>query len=198
VRRPDRHLSKSNRRPIVVVKTMVKSERGSVRHIIIDGYNVIRADPRLQWLEQGSMQHARNVLVQTLASSPRLVNDDIVVVFDGRGGTRAHVHSHKMGRIMTLYSARGQSADDVIVSHAQELARVGRVVVVSNDVEVREHCRAAGCEISASENLLGQIPGRPRMVQPREWAHEPTLSTEKRGNPRKASKKARKNRDIRF
>jgi predicted RNA-binding protein with PIN domain len=180
VRRPDLHLSKSNRRPIVVVKTMVKSERGSVRHIIIDGYNVIRADPRLQWLEQGSMEHARNVLVQTLASSPRLVNDDIVVVFDGRGGTRAHVHSHKMGRIMTLYSARGQSADDVIVSHAQELARVGRVVVVSNDVEVREHCRAAGCEISASENLLGQIPGRPRMVQPRVGARANALDREAR------------------
>lgn len=81
-----------------------------MRQIIIDGYNVIRADPRLQSLEQVSLQTARDVLVRTLASSPRLSNDRILVVFDGRGGTRGHIHSHRVGRIDTMYSARGQTA----------------------------------------------------------------------------------------
>jgi uncharacterized protein len=170
-----------------------------VRQIIIDGYNVIRADSRLQSLERESLQTARDVLVRTLASSPRLANDRVLVVFDGRGGTRRHVHSLRVGRIDTMFSAQGQSADDVIVQQAGTLVRTGRVVVVSNDVEVRERCRAEGCEVSASGNLLDQIPGRPRKGPPeREELEIPSLSTVKRGNPRRSSKRDRGSRDIRF
>ena len=170
-----------------------------MRQIIIDGYNVIRADARLQSLERVSLQTARDVLVRTLASSPRLTNDRILVVFDGRGGTRHHIHSHRVGRIDTMYSAQGQTADEVIVRQAGVLARMGKVVVVSNDVDVRERCRAEGCEVSASENLLDQIPGRPQeQVSDQDDHVPPSLSTVKRGNPRRSSKRDRGKRDIRF
>lgn len=170
-----------------------------MRQIIIDGYNVIRADARLQSLERVSLQTARDVLVRTLASSPRLANDRILVIFDGRGGTRPHVHIHRVGRVDTMYSAQGQTADEVIVQQAGILASSGRVVVVSNDVEVRERCRAAGCEVSASGNLLDQIPGRPRQqASDRDEIDLPSRSTIKRGNPRRSSKRDRGNRDIRF
>ncbi len=170
-----------------------------MRQIIIDGYNVIRADPRLLWLERVSLQTARDVLVRTLASSPRLANDRILVVFDGRGGNRSHVHSHRVGRIDTMYSAIGQSADDVIVQQARALVASGPVIVVSNDHEVRDRCRAEGCGVSTSENLLGQIPGRAKR-RPEEPADGPdgTLSTVKRGNPRRQSKRDRGRREIRF
>jgi predicted RNA-binding protein with PIN domain len=170
-----------------------------VRHIIVDGYNVIRADPRLQSFERTSLELARETLARTLASSPRLVNDDIVVVFDGRFGSRSHVHAQRMGRVQLVYSARGQTADDVIVQQARALGPHGRVIVVTNDVEVREHCRAEGCGVTSSENLLSQIPGRPRVREaPQSDDRDPTLSTQKRGNPRRSSKKSRQERDIRF
>lgn len=170
-----------------------------MRHIIIDGYNVIRADPRFQSLERVSLERARDVLVQTLASAPRLANDRVTVVFDGRNGTRAHTHAQRRGRIDILYSGRGETADTVIVSQARRLAGTARVVVVTNDVEVRENCRAEGCEVSGSENLLGQIPGRPREHRAEaDDGVERTLSTEKRGNPRRAPRGRRRNREIRF
>ncbi len=185
---------------------MIAYGRGTVRQIIVDGYNVIRADPRLQSFERVSLEYARDVLVQTLASSPRLCRDRVTVVFDGTFGNRAHVQSRRMGRIETLYSARGQTADEVIVEQARFLARTGQVVVVSNDVEVRERCRAEGALVSGSENLLSQLPGqRSPLPNPQDRAREPewspastTLSTQKRGNPRRISKKARKRHDIRF
>jgi predicted RNA-binding protein with PIN domain len=173
---------------------------GVMRHILVDGYNVIRADPRLQSLERTSLERAREVLVQTLASSPRLANDQITVVFDGAAGVRGHVHSQRLGRILLLYSARGQTADDVIVAEAGALRGRGRVVVVSNDAEVRDRCRAVGCAVSTSENLLGQMPGHARPA----WSDEdedeaaPSLSTAKRGNPHRASKRSRARREVRF
>jgi predicted RNA-binding protein with PIN domain len=171
-----------------------------VRYIIVDGYNVIRADSRLQSLERVSLEHAREVLVQTLASSPRLANDHLTVVFDGGRGTRQHIHSQRRGRVDLLYSAQGQTADEVIVARARDIAQRGRVVVVSNDVELRENCRAEGCEVSTSENLLGQMPGRfgngTRPLQDDEDSG--TLSTVKRGNPRRSSRRSRRQRDVRF
>jgi predicted RNA-binding protein with PIN domain len=171
----------------------------SVRHIIVDGYNVIRADPRLQSFERDGLEKARDVLVRTLSSSPRLAGDRITVVFDGTGGTRGHVHAHSVGRVRVLYSARGQTADDVIVREASAERARGRVIVVTNDVEVREKCRAAECEVSGSENLLSQLPGKARKLPAGEDAEDrdPTLSTVKRGNPRRSSRRSRE-RDIRF
>ncbi|MBV9282603.1 MAG: NYN domain-containing protein [Chloroflexi bacterium] len=170
-----------------------------MRHIIVDGYNVIRADARLQALERTSLERAREVLVQTLASSPRLANDALTVVFDGKDGSRRHVHSHRLGRVELLYSGQGQSADEVIVQQARSLAGRDRVIVVSNDVEVRERCRAAGCQVSGSENLLAQLPGGFGSSRVRDDEDEPPrLSTAKRGNPRRSPRRARRQRDLRF
>lgn len=171
-----------------------------MRYIIVDGYNVIRADSRLQSFERVSLEHAREVLVQTLASSPRLANDHITVVFDGGRGKRQHVHSQRRGRVDMVYSAQGQTADEVIVARARDAAGQGKVVVVSNDVEVRENCRAEGCEVSTSENLLGQMPGRlgNGSQQMEDYDDGGTLSTVKRGNPRRSSRRARRQREVRF
>jgi predicted RNA-binding protein with PIN domain len=98
-----------------------------------------------------------------------------------------------------IYSAQGQTADDVIVRQARTMAGGDRVVVVSNDVELRERCRAAGCEVSAVENLLNQLPGVPRRLsQDNEVEVDTTLSTVKRGNPRRSSRRARRQREVRF
>jgi predicted RNA-binding protein with PIN domain len=192
---PGRHLS------ITATFMAIESGKGAVRHIIVDGYNVIRADARLLSLERVSLEHAREVLVRTIASSPRLANDQITVVFDGARGGRRHVHAHRMGRVEVAYSAWGQTADDVIVKQARDLAGARTVVVVSNDREVREQCRAAGCEVSGSENLLSQLPGTPtrqRRLDSEDEEPRGTLSTHKRGNPRRASKRSKRSRDIRF
>lgn len=170
----------------------------SPRHIIIDGYNVIRSEPRLQHLEATSLELARDTLVRTLESSPRLANDRLIVVFDGRFADRQHLHAQRRGRVEVVFSGRGQTADEVIVNQAEILARSGRVVVVSDDVEVRERSRAAGSEISACANLLNQIPGRVRKVDVADRDEAvPSLSTVKRGNPRRSSRKGRK-QEIRF
>lgn len=173
----------------------------SVRHIIVDGYNVIRADPRLQSFERDRLEIARDVLVRTLGSSPRLARDQITVVFDGTGGSRAHVHGHSVGRVRIVYSARGQTADDVIIREAAALVGRGQVIVVTNDGEVRDRCRMEGCDVSGSENLLGQLPGRPRKLPSRhdeeDDGPDPSLSTVKRGNPRRSPRRSDR-RDVRF
>jgi predicted RNA-binding protein with PIN domain len=178
---------------------VIAYEWGAVRHIIVDGYNVIRANPRLQSMERLSLERARDVLVQTLCSAPRLSNDRITVVFDGALGTRSHVHKERVGRLLIVYSARGQKADDVIVEEARR-GPAEDTVVVTNDVEVRENCRAAGCRVSGSENLLDQLPGAASRSPAPDYENGSvrSLSTVKRGNARRSSKRKKEQRDVRF
>ena len=169
-----------------------------MRNIIIDGYNVIRAEPRFQSLERVSLEHARDVLVQTLASAPRLSNERIVVVFDGRFGSRSHVHASRRGRVEILYSGIGQTADEVIIDQVRRLLPA-RTVVVSNDLEVRDRARVMGSDVSSAENLLKQVPGPvlKRRTDEDDAEERATLSTVKRGNPRRSSRKSRR-REVRF
>jgi hypothetical protein len=98
-----------------------------------------------------------------------------------------------------VYSATGQSADDLIMAQAEALAASGTVIVVSNDREIRDRCRAAGCHVTGSENLLDQLPGRPRRPgRDDDEDPTPTLSTAKRGNPRRAPRGRRRLQDVRF
>ena len=183
----------------------------ATRHIIVDGYNVIRADPTLQRAERVSLEEARRVLLSTLNSSPRLRNDEVTVVFDGTFEGRPYANSQRFGRVTALYSARGQTADDVIKARVGVLsgssARPADIVVVTNDGEIRRHCLALGCQVSGSENLLNQLPG-PRHAQLRRQAlqrqerddevYGPPPGGPKKGNPRRKPKRERRPQDYRF
>jgi len=170
-----------------------------MRHIIIDGYNVIRASPRFAANEHVSLEYAREVLVQAVASSPGLTRDQVMIVFDGTYGNRSHVQTYRRGNVLIMYSAQLQSADDVVVAQARTLATQAEVVVVSNDREVCDRCRDLGARISSAENLLGQMPGpqqRRRLEPPEEV--ERGLSTKKQGNPRRKPRRSRQEPPVRF
>lgn len=177
-----------------------------MRQILVDGYNVIRADPTMQRAERASLENARRLLLTTLDTSPRLRRDSIVVVFDGIREGRANQNSFRQGRVLVVFSARGQSADDVIKARVHATTDPEQVVVVTNDVDIRLYCERHGCAVSGSENLLNQLPGPRRLMrlpsQPRD-EDEPdntphTLTTVKKGNPRRAPRHSRRPRDYRF
>jgi predicted RNA-binding protein with PIN domain len=180
-----------------------------MRQIIIDGYNVIRADPLLQRLEHVSLEDARCVLIRTLNASPRLRNDAITVVFDGVRDGRSYINSHRQGHVTVVFSARGQSADEVIKARVRTATHPSDVVVVTNDLDIRRYCQALGCRVSGSENLLAQLAGpqqRRRTMgassdtiapEDEDW-RPPQLSTVKRGNPRRRARRDRRPHEYRF
>jgi predicted RNA-binding protein with PIN domain len=172
-----------------------------MRHIVIDGYNVIRSDPTFVRIEQQSMEDARGALLNLVNSSPRLARDDITVVFDG-SGNRTFANGYRLGRVKAIFSPLGQSADDVIKEQARNARHPESLVVVTNDNDIRSYCEGLGCTVSRSENMLEQLPGQKRRTsRPRQHDEEDgnaVTGTKKKGNPRKLSKRARRDHDYRF
>jgi predicted RNA-binding protein with PIN domain len=112
------------------------------RLTIIDGYNVIHADPGLLHLQRRSLELARNTLITRLSSNPSLRNDDVTVVFDGTRGGSAYESVEHHGRIRVIYSRFGETADEVIKRLVNSAP--GEVRVISNDNDLRSHAASRG------------------------------------------------------
>ena len=172
------------------------------RQVLIDGYNVIRADPTLSALELRSLEEARTALIRMVSASPRFVGDAVTIVFDG-AGNRSFETVERVGHVSSIYSNQGSTADDVIKARALAARDPTSVVVVTDDADIRLHCERAGCTVTGSRNLVEQlaIPKKARRVQSVSRDTEavsPSSGTTKKGNPRKLPKRQRNQRDYRF
>ena len=155
---------------------------------LVDGYNVIRRDPDLQRHEAQSLDSGRRALLHLIARARRAVQDEFTVVFDGArlsGGTPT------AGRIRVIFSRPPLTADDELMRLARRL-RSG-AAVVSSDRRIQDAARRAGCAVLTAEQFLDalDVPERsPEADIQKEPDDAPPR--EKRGNPRRLSKKARK------
>ena len=128
--------------------------------IVVDGYNVIYADDALRRTAAGDIEGSRIKLLSMLAAY--LSNKDLqmTVVFDGRGGL-TDAEAVIPGKLQVVYSARYQSADDLIVSMIRSSPNPRSHIVVTSD---RAHIRPAvaeiGCSVIESKDFLDRIRGK--------------------------------------
>jgi predicted RNA-binding protein with PIN domain len=123
-------------------------------------------------------------LLHLLARSHRDSREEIIVVFDGArvsGGTPSE------GRIRVLFSRPPSTADDELMRLARQW-REG-AAVVSSDRKVQAAARRAGCPVLEVAQFLEGLEAGSRLA-PSDSAND-TAPT-KRGNPRRLSKKARR------
>ncbi len=170
---------------------------------LIDGYNVIRRDPDLRAREEESLEAGRIALLHLVSRTARETRDDFTVVFDGArvtGGRSA------AGRVQVVFSRPPKTADDELIRLAREHG--AGAVVVSSDRKIQDAARRARCPVVTTEQFLQRVsratePHRSTLRPPAECSGLADPATtdpatrdderprDKRGNPRKLSKKAR-------
>ena len=158
---------------------------------LIDGYNVIRRDPELQAREAESLEAGRRALLHLLARARRAPRDEFTVVFDGArlsGGAPPAA-----GHIRVVFSRPPATADDELVRLARRLGN--GAVVVSSDRKVRDGARRAGSAVLTAEQFLEALTV-PQTSSGADSLHikddsDDAPAREKRGNPRRLSKKAK-------
>ena len=129
-----------------------------MQKIIIDGYNVIHADPRLQKkLAGGGLERAREGLLARIRAYLEERDVSVTVVFDGRGGLSV-AEAIVPGRLQVVYSASGQTADEVIVESLHRAANPREFIVVTSDMaDIGRSVRAIGAEVMLSPAFLARI-----------------------------------------
>ncbi len=138
------------------------------KHYLIDGYNVIRRDPRLREVEnRQGLEAGRAALVSQLKASALLASTRTTIVFDGSGDVVSPTPTgHANLRI--IFSTPPANADAKIVAMVRGNKTPEQVAVVTADQELSWQVRKAGAAVVSTENFeaLRRPPGRKRR-QPR-------------------------------
>lgn len=172
-----------------------------LRHVIIDGYNLLGALGTTS-AAIGS-EDAREDLLRRLASYRQQRGHAITVIFDGWQQGMGAEHREFRSGLEVIYSRRGERADQVI----QRLARgYGRdCAVVSSDREVSDFARRQGAFTIGAGEFAGRLTASSRAPTPisnpavfKEVDDRPFSDPrKKKGNPRKLPKALRKrNRQL--
>jgi predicted RNA-binding protein with PIN domain len=163
---------------------------------LIDGYNVIRREPDLRAREAEGLEAGRRALLHLLASAHRDPRDEFTVVFDGARVDGGHPSP---GRIRVIFSRPPHSADDELMRLARQWQ--SGAVVVTSDRRIQDAARRAGAAALTAEQFLSGLSSKglfedPATTNPATKDPEdlPESPREKRGNPRRLSKKARRER----
>ena len=159
-------------------------------HLIVDGYNVIRQSPRLQFLDAMDLQAGREALLELLAHYRRRSHHQITVVFDGwQRGDLKETRDRYQG-ILIVYSRRGERADEVIKRLLHQERE--RALVVTSDREIQvsaEQAKAAW--INAGQFELAYLDGPAGATDPEAGVNPSGRGTHKRGPARRLSKRLR-------
>lgn len=127
-----------------------------MRHLIVDGYNVLFSDPRYAALADGNLDAARARLVEDVAAYVG-GGTRAIVVFDGAGSPLSDGRPHHVAGIAVVFSRAGQTADSAIEALAHRFRPSGAVVVVTSDAETQSVVMGEGAMRMSSSELVREM-----------------------------------------
>jgi uncharacterized protein len=126
--------------------------------LILDGYNLIGALDRYK--VAGTLDAARELLINDALKAAGWTGRPMVVVFDAhRGPDPERIEARAGGAVRVIYSAPGESADDVIERLLSRLE--GSATVYTADFALQRTALARGSSRATPRefaNLLDELP----------------------------------------
>jgi predicted RNA-binding protein with PIN domain len=134
--------------------------------VVIDGYNVIHcADDLVKVFGGGDLERARARLCGFAAAAHP--GEKVVVVFDATKAGGDYPTSARIAGVEVLFSAKGQTADELIVKHVRHLRPAEVVTVVTSDREVRQAVREHGVRVVGAREYVRAALGRDKVAPKR-------------------------------
>ena len=122
--------------------------------IIVDGYNVIHAIPRIEGYLGKSLEDARKALADFLVTwqRKRKYKGKICIVFDGKD--EFYSANATLGGIQCIFTKTKEDADGRIISLVRNAKNPGKIIVISNDNNVANSSKAHGAKVENARFLL--------------------------------------------
>lgn len=126
-------------------------------YLLVDGYNIIFAWPKLRNLASINLDSAAGRLIEILADYHGTQRGHLIVVFDAykvHGGRRRVIHQ---SGIDVIYTREAETADSYIMEMAHSLSNKGNVTVATGDGIVQMIIFSAGARRMSAAELKDRI-----------------------------------------
>ncbi len=127
-----------------------------MRHLIVDGMNVIGTRPDGWWRDR---EGAARRLLQRLETYSASVGVRVTLVLDGSSPPSRPEGDHGGVRVLYARDAGFETADDRIVELLAAESAPSTIEVVTSDRMLRERVRACGARVGSPRSLLEQLDG---------------------------------------
>lgn len=122
---------------------------------LIDGYNLLHV---LKPHRRAAVDDiARLQMLAMLSEFARRKSAAVVCFLDGNSGNAAPSEFHRPGVRVVFCGPDNQSADAAICRHVEQAREPHKLVVVSNDREVRGVCKREGAKLLKSDDFAEQL-----------------------------------------
>ena len=125
--------------------------------LIVDGYNIIHADPDLKQLLDQDLETAREGLLNKLRPLQEQGLYQAVVVFDSSIPGLQQGVLEEMGGIEVAFTAAGQSGDAFVESLVRRMGKRRSVIVSTDDRQLQFVVQGYGAVIKTSEALRAEM-----------------------------------------
>lgn len=125
--------------------------------LIIDGYNIIHSAPDVFKFKELSLDHCRNKLISWLSNYSSYKNKKVIIVFDGKQGSRGQEQIEEIEGIIIIFSKVGESADMVIEKLVSKFREDYNIFVATSDYTEQRIIFGKGAYRMSARELWNEI-----------------------------------------
>jgi predicted RNA-binding protein with PIN domain len=129
----------------------------SERWVIVDGYSVLHAWPKLRRAAGRSLEQQRDALVRVLRQYGDARHCRVTVVFDGYAAKRKPDATEPTPGVEVIFSEAGKTADDVIERMVAQAESRDRMLVVTSDNMERHTVESLGAQSMGADLFQAEI-----------------------------------------
>lgn len=127
-------------------------KRDTKEYLFVDGYNIINAWNNLRTLSEGSLEAARNELIDIMAEYSFYTGIKVIIVFDAHLVKGSIQKKEAFKGVEVVYTREKESADHYIERKLDDIGRTKKVRVATSDwLEQQVVFGRGGTRISARE-----------------------------------------------
>lgn len=146
-------------------------------HLLIDGYNLIKADPVLRQHEETSLLAARRALERSLRRYARRTGVSVSVFYDGKRDMQQAQDAGSKG-VCIRFARAPETADDLIKRLVQGRHGARYLRVITSDREIRRFAREHKIASTPAPQFAQELEEAPRRSQSRVPPPPPELDPE--------------------
>lgn len=129
----------------------------SDRWVLVDGYSVLHAWPKLRRLAGRRLEQQREALERVLGQYADHTRRKVTVVFDGYAARRKPDAIAPSPGIEVVFSEQGKTADDVIERLVAQAEKPAGILVVSSDNMERHTVESLGAQSMSAELFEAEV-----------------------------------------